>query len=389
LRRPNPFQDRYSFLASIPMFLDVAGNAFLHKERSGGGKVVALWHLRPDRVQVIPDAARHIRGYEYRLGGIPYFLPAADVIHLKTRAVWDDYYGLPPLAVAAQWVDIGNAAASFTRAFFRNAGVPSGLLNIQRSVSVAERELIRGQFRSEYGGPAGWHQTLVLDGGDAAYTAMGLPLGERGIALAALDELIEAHVVRPFGVPLELIGARLSMRGQRSAVREARAGFWDETLQPLYKLIAAQLQMGFRDEPVLGEGWDYLDFDLAGVQALQEDQDALAKRATALYQGGVIQRGEARTLVGHEATDDDKVYYLSRSSGLVQPDEILVPGAAAGQLEEDPLDPSADPNAPAPNPYKPPTAPDGHTAVSGHVRRLPAILRAAADAAERTNGAGH
>jgi hypothetical protein len=200
------------------MFLDVAGNAFLHKERSGGGKVVALWHLRPDRVQVIPDAARHIRGYEYRLGGIPYFLPVADVIHLKTRAVWDDYYGLPPLAVAAQWVDIGNAAASFTRAFFRNAGVPSGLLNIQRSVSVAERELIRGQFRSEYGGPAGWHQTLVLDGGDAAYTAMGLPLGERGIALAALDELIEAHVVRPFGVPLELIGARLSMRGQRSAV---------------------------------------------------------------------------------------------------------------------------------------------------------------------------
>jgi hypothetical protein len=151
--------------------------------------------------------------------------------------------------------------------------------------------------------------------------------------------------------------------------------------------------MGFRDEPVLGEGWDYLDFDLSGVQALQEDQDALAKRATALYQGGVIQRGEARTLVGHEATDDDKVYFMPRSSGLIDPDETLVPGAAAAELVGAPPADPLDPNAPPANPLKPADVPEGHTGVSGHVRRLPSQLRELAASLEsgngHTNGAGH
>lgn len=381
--QPNPWMDRYALIASIITFLDVAGNAFLQKERSRGGKVVQLWLLRPDRVRVIPDAVTHIRGYEYRLGAETWHLPAQDVVHIRNRAVLDDYYGLPTMAAAAPWIDVANSVVAFTHAFFTNAGIPSGLLNIQRAVSLAERELIRSQFRSEYGGPAGWHNTLVLDGGEASYTAMGLPLGERGLAMPSMDELLEAHIVRPFGVPLELIGARLSMRGQRSAVREARAGFWDETLQPLYAMIAAQLQMGFRDEPVLGEGWDYLGFDTSTVSALQEDADAVAKRAVALYQGGVVQRGEARKLVGQEARPEDDVFFMPRSSGLIEPDEMLVPGAPVAQPEGAP---PVDPTAPPANPLKPAEVPDGHTGVSGHVRRLPGQLREMAAALESGNG---
>jgi hypothetical protein len=54
-----------------------------HRERLpregplGARKVVELWPLRPDRMWVIPDRERHIRGWEYRLGADVYTLDAA------------------------------------------------------------------------------------------------------------------------------------------------------------------------------------------------------------------------------------------------------------------------------------------------------------------------
>jgi HK97 family phage portal protein len=332
------------------MYLAAAGNAYVHKERSGAGKIAELWLLRPDRVRVIPDATRHVSGYEYLLGDHRWILPAQDVMHLRTRSLTDDYYGLAPLAVVAGRVDIDNAMRLFTQAFFHNAAVPAGLLTITKQVTEAERQLIKSRFRQEYGGAANAHSLLVLDNADAKYTAMGLPLGDRGIALPTLDEINEIRIIRPFGVPPELVAARLSLRGQRSAAQEARRGFWDETLIPHYAMVAAQLQMAFRDEPVYGQGWDYLGFDLSTVQALQEDADALMKRAVSGYEAGVLQRGEARRLVGQEATQDDNVYFLPRSSGLVAPDEVLVPGAAAAELL-----PAAAAGVPAPGVVAPPS----------------------------------
>src|SRR5262249_35680355 len=152
------------------------------------------WLLRPDRVRVIPDRTKFIGGYQYWLGAEPDILPAEDIIQPRLRNPADDYYGLPPLAVVAGRVDTDHWARSFTRAFFTNDGVPSGLLNVQRAVNKQERDLLRSQWRNELAGPSGWHSIGVVDGTQATYTPMGLPLGARGIALPELDEILEARI---------------------------------------------------------------------------------------------------------------------------------------------------------------------------------------------------
>lgn len=298
--QPNPFLSRFQFIASIIMYRAIAGNCYIQKVRSAAGVVVELWLLRPDRMFVIPDERQHIRGYEYRLGAEKYFLPAADVIHSRTRNPLSDWYGLPPLAASAQRVDTDNFMRAFTASFFRNAGVPAGLLNVTKQVTSAEKQIIKDRFRGEVGSPGNWHNLLVLDQTEATYTPMGLPLGQAGIVLPELDEISEARIAMVFGVPLELIGARLGMvHGNRTTMKEARAGFWDETLAPQYQEIAADLSMGLAGE-AWGEDFDYLEFDLSTVRALQEDEDAKHDRTRKDVEAGLLSIQEARVILGQD-----------------------------------------------------------------------------------------
>jgi HK97 family phage portal protein len=295
---PNPFMSRYQLIAATIMFRAVAGSAYLEIVRSASGRPVELWPLRPDRMFVIPDRQRHIGGWEYRLEHEVFHLPPEDVIQLRTRNAVDDWYGLPPLAVCAERVDTDAMMRNFTLGFFRNGAVPAGLLQITKQVTAAERQLIRDKFRGETGGPQNWHQMLVLDQTEARYTPMGMPLGQAGIVLPDLDEISEARIAMSFGVPLELVGARLGMiHGNRSTTQQARATFWDETLIPLYSEIASDLSRGLLDEPGT-QGLDYLEFDLSTVKALAEDEDARHKRVRDDIQSGLISVQEGRELLG-------------------------------------------------------------------------------------------
>jgi HK97 family phage portal protein len=361
---PNPFLSRFQMIASTIMYRCVAGNAYLEIVRSAAGKPVELWPLRPDRMFVIPDNQRHVGGYEYRLGDQTYRLDPADVIHSKTRHPMDDWYGLPPLAACAPRVDTDSFMRAFTLAFFRNAGVPAGLLNITKQVGAAERQMIRDRLRGETGGPANWHQLLVLDNTEATYVPMGLPLGSSGIVLPELDEISEARIAMALGVPLELIGARLGMvHGNRSTTLAARGTFWDETLIPLYQELAADLSRGLVPEYAgTPDEFDYLEFDISCVKALQEDDDAKHKRIREDLAAGLLSIQEARTMIGQEPEyDKDALLILNR--GL----EPMTP-----QTAQEGAPPYLAPVT-APNPLQPPpaaqTAPGGPTQATGDRRQ--------------------
>lgn len=328
LERPNPFLDRFAFWATVILHLMVGGNAYIEKVRSASGKVVELWLLRPDRVWVIPDARSYIGGYEYRISEQTHRLAAQDIIHVKMRNPISDYYGLPPLAVAAARTDVDNFMRSFVSAFFRNAGVPAGLLNVTKSVGVTERQMIRDRFRNETGGPGGWHSLLVLDNTEATYTAMGMPLGERGLVMPDLDEINEVRLAMVFGVPLELIGARIGMiHGNRSTTKEARASFWDETLAPLYQMLGAAITTGLH--PEYGD-FDYLEFDLSTVKALQEDQDSKHTRIREDVKAGLLSIQEGRAELGKDPEyDKDAILMLPDNLSPVLASEMLAPPAPA------------------------------------------------------------
>jgi HK97 family phage portal protein len=318
------------------MHLDIGGNAYIEKVRSAAGNVVELWLLRPDRVAVIPDAQRFVGGYLYQLGDRQYTLRADDVIHFRTRHPLDDFYGLPPLAVLAGRVDLDVFTRQFMEAFFRNAGVPAGLLNIKRTMQQQEREDVQRRFREQVGGIGGWHKVLVLDSEVVTYQSMGLPLGESGLALPELNQVNETRILGVYGVPMSLVptmaGAQAN-RGQ-SAAESDRELFWEQTMVPIFRDLDSMLSLGLADEyPDL----DRLEHDLSTVKALQEDEDKKHERYRQDFAGSIITWKEARSKMGYPEEPDEP--------GVVMVASMMVPTPSDTLLEPDALEPEPDPAA--------------------------------------------
>lgn len=348
LNNPNPFMGRGRFWATLSMFQDIGGNAYVEKVRSASGKVVELWPLRPDRTRVIPNRQSFIGGYRYTVGDLePFTLPAEDVIHFKTRHPLDDYYGLPPIAVIAGRVDLDVWTRRFTESFFRNAGVPAGLLNIVRQVNELEREAITRRFHEMHGGADNWHRLLVLDGGQATYEPMGLPLGADGLAMPELNQINETRICGVFGVAPSLIPTMSGMASSSYANRVSdRQLFWESTMIPWFadadSTLTASLQADFPD-------LDRLEHDLSKVKALQEDEDKKNARYIARWQAGLITWKEARMSLGESEMPD-------APGMLILPANMVDTWSADMLTEPEPapaLPAPADPNNPIPAPPAP------------------------------------
>jgi hypothetical protein len=138
-----------------------------------------------------------------------------------------------------------------------------------------------------------------------------------------------------------------------SNVEQAREAAYEEFLIPIQRInahdLAIQLLPDFTTDPRIR-----LQHDYSKVRALQEDQDGLAKRAVAAFAGGLMMRGEARELIGLKARPEDNVHFMPRSSGLIAPDEVLVPGAPTAETLQEAL--GGEP-APVPGATEPPVPP--------------------------------
>lgn len=311
LRRPNPFMTSYQMTAGAMLHRDIAGNAYLLKVRSAAGRPVELWPLRPDRMFPVPDRQTFLRRWDYKVGSETYPLALEDVIHFKTRNPLNDFLGMPPLLPIAARIDVDNWMRQFVGAFFRNAGVPAGLLNVQRQLDTGERELLRNRFRSEYGGPEGWHNLLVIDNAQAKYEPMGMPIGPRGLVVPDMNNVSESRILMPYQVPLSMIGAVLGMASSSYANRRADASwFWEGTLAPIYRDFTETFTNALQpDFPYL----DRIGYDLSTVRALQEDTDSYHNRLRSDLESGVITQEEFRDRAGYGVPPTDGTYLIKTS----------------------------------------------------------------------------
>lgn len=354
LNHPNPFMGRSRFWASVLMSMDIGGNAYVEKVRSRAGKVVELWPLRPDRMTVIPDRQTFIGGYHYLIGGEPFWMPAENVIHFKSRHPLDDYYGLPPIAIGAERIDLDVWVRKFTRSFFQNAGVPSGLVNIVGALTESDRRMIQENFRGEFSGPTGWFKPLVLGPSQASYTPMGAStLGESGLALSDLNMINETRICGLYAVPVSLVP---TMAGQTSKIAANQdvdhRQFWSNTMIPIFRDMDSTLTAALGDEyPDL----DRFEHDLSKIAALQEDEDKKHDRWRRNYAGGLATWTEAREKMGLSAEPD-------------KPGMLLVPTLLSPTWSDDML------KEPEPEPATvvPPAGGSGQALPAGQQRPLPA-----------------
>lgn len=234
LDAPNPYLSRFELFEQTVGMLELTGNAYWFLAGDGGGVPTEIWTLRPDRVSIVPDAERHVRGYVYEIDGVRLPLLPEEVIHFKRWHPGNDYYGLSALEAARMAVDGDRAMAAWNRnTFGQDNGVPAGIVSIKEFISDADFERIKREWRSSYGGAQ--RRTAFLRGGGIEWQNIGL--SHTDLDFLAGRAAQREEILNIFGVPVGL----LSENATEANAKVAERLFIERTLYPKLVRIAQKI----------------------------------------------------------------------------------------------------------------------------------------------------
>ncbi|MGF1462077.1 MAG: phage portal protein [Maricaulaceae bacterium] len=295
LDRPNPEQAGAELFEAFYGFLQVAGNAYLETVALDGAPR-ELYALRPDRMAVVPGARGWPEGWEYVLGArkVRYKRDLdtgrSPILHMRLFHPNDDHYGLSPLYVARQAVDLHNASAAWNKALLDNAARPSGalILKTQAGERLTDDQFnrLKAEFEALHQGARAAGRPLVLEGG-LEWTPMALSPSDMDFIEA--KHTAARDIALAFGVPPMLLG--IPGDNTYANYREANLAFWRQIVLPLVKKTARALAHWF--EPWFGDLRIRCDED--SVPALGQEREALWRR---LNEADFLEPGERRRLAG-------------------------------------------------------------------------------------------
>lgn len=287
LERVNPWYTRGDLWQATEIYLNLWGQAFWALERDDQGRW-EIWPLRPDRVTVLPDRRRHVRGFVYRgRSGVPVAYAADEVIWLRYFNPLEEYAGLSPLAPARMSVDMGGDGLRFNRNFLRNSAQPDFVMLTDAQLTDAEIEDFYSRWESRYRGPQNARRPAIAN---FVRDIRTLGLSHRDMDFIRGLRWSLEEVSRAFGVPKPLL-ADLE-RATFANINAAERLFWRNTVVPEIKFLEEHLNRMLL--PRLGYQDLELEFDLTAIEAMQEDDNHRVNRQVQLLDRGVLTINEVR-----------------------------------------------------------------------------------------------
>ena len=297
VQRPNPLMARAEFVEAALGFYLIAGNSFVEAVGETGRTPRELWPIRPDRMRVIKGRTGLPQGFEFTHGGDKVVWEAdpvsgrSAILHLKSFNPLDDWYGQSPVEAAATAIDQRNAADAWNMALLQNGARPSGALVYapaggEGNLSEEQFERLKRQLEEQQQGWANAGRPLLLEG--------GLDWKEMSLSPKDMDFLEAKHssardIAQAFGVPPMLLG--IPGDNTYANLREARLALWEDTVVPLLRHLADELN-----------GWlapmfsPDLAFDLDEVPALTLRRE---RRWEMLRRADFLTVNEKRAAVGY------------------------------------------------------------------------------------------
>jgi len=257
-------------------------------------------HLKP-----IATKTKRIAHYE-RAGEPGSVVPVENIIRLPwdLRDPSNVTLGISPLQACFTDAESYQEVGLFVSEFLKNGAFPGTMVFDKTGDNdAARRASNKAQFVETFGagnrGGVGYFQ------GDMSIQAFAH--GLKDLDLSALRDTPEASICAAFGVPAELVGAKLGLEmAHLNNKKEARKAFTQSVLASAWVSDAASISavvckaLGF---PELK-----LEYDLALVPAMREDADARVLRAQKMFVDGAISRDEYRASDGYAAFDNADVF---------------------------------------------------------------------------------
>jgi HK97 family phage portal protein len=299
-KRPNPLMSARVFKSLVLQQGELAGQSFVWLDRgeTGLGPVTEA-HIVFDQVDVIVDKPLAQRPTMANLLG--FIIRRADgtqVPVLPEEMLWLRYpHPFDPLGCLAPWkaarhaVDMDAYAREWQRSSYKNGANPSGVVYLGQ-MDEQQFAAARAAWRSSMQGPANAGKNLLVSsppggGTPVSYARVGLTAEEMDYLESRVANA--AEVMMAFGIPHDYLAAGTTYENRTAA----KTTLWSDTIKPKLEIIGSEI-----DRVMLPSDAEEAEFDLSGVEALQEAQDSKANRTRALVYSDTYMIDEARAVVG-------------------------------------------------------------------------------------------
>lgn len=205
---PNPEMTSFVFRETLMSHLLIWGNAYAQIIREGAGRVLGLYPLLPDKMDVQRDDKGNIYYvYSRNSDENPMFkeygdirLKAEDVLHIPGLG-FDGLIGYSPIAMAKNAVGMTLACEEYGASFFANGANPGGVL--EHPGVLKDPSKVRESWNSVYRGVNNAHKIAVLEEG-MKYQQIGIPPEEAQFLETRKFQINE--IARLYRIPPHMIG---------------------------------------------------------------------------------------------------------------------------------------------------------------------------------------
>lgn len=205
---PNPEMTSFVFRETLMSHLLIWGNAYAQIIRDGAGRVLGLYPLLPDKMEVQRDDRGNIYYvYSRNSDENPAFkeygnikLKAEDVLHIPGLG-FDGLIGYSPIAMAKNAVGMTLACEEYGASFFANGANPGGVL--EHPGVLKDPSKVRESWNSVYRGVSNAHKIAVLEEG-MKYQQIGIPPEEAQFLETRKFQINE--IARLYRIPPHMVG---------------------------------------------------------------------------------------------------------------------------------------------------------------------------------------
>jgi len=205
---PNPEMTSFVFRETLMSHLLLWGNAYAQVIRDGRGRVLALYPLLPNKMEVSRTAGGELI-YTYRrdfeesrikLNGGYVTLRRDEILHIPGLG-FDGLIGYSPIAMAKNAIGMALATEEYGAAFFANGANPGGVLEHPGVIKDIQR--VKDSWNSAYQGSGNAHRVAVLEEG-MKFQAIGIPPEQAQFLETRKFQINE--IARIFRVPPHMVG---------------------------------------------------------------------------------------------------------------------------------------------------------------------------------------
>ncbi len=358
IRRPNPFSVWANECGALSVSWWIDGNCYFFKSRDATGAVQDLWYLphflvkerwpndgcSPDVPTSGPNKAEnnYLSHYEYRVPGKdPILYRADDVIHIRRgKNINNPRCGIGAFDSVIREIYGDNKAALFAATILKNMGIVVPIMSPKdKDISIdptqaaaLKEQWIQGTTGDNIGKPL--IQTIPVDVTKFAFSPQEIDLKE-------LRKVPESRIAAVTGIPAPMLQFLVGLENGTSyaAYAEARRQGYESVIIPIQAAIAEQLTWQLLPDFDNTKGAKFV-FDVSNVRVLQEDRDALYKRAADALRAGGTSRNQFMASLGKPPVDKEEIYYVPIASAPMTAEKIA---ELATDMTPPPVPPPIDP----------------------------------------------